>query len=136
MRISISEFTNSTTQTVAQNGTILFSSNTYPKDVYTYNSNGTISIKVPGIYEVNAVINVLGTGEGDIGVQMIKDSNAAQNTLSTASLAASGDYGNIAITDIINVSPAATASGYAMISFQANAATSIANATCIIKRVG
>lgn len=136
MRISISEFTNSTTQTVAQNGTILFSSNTYPKDVYTYNSNGTISVKAPGIYEVLAIINVLGTGEGDVGIQMMKGSNAAQNTLGTASLAASGDYGNIAIADIVNVSPAAAVNGYATISFQANAATSIANATCIIKRVG
>lgn len=136
MRISISEFTNPTTQTVAQNGTILFSSNTYPKDVYAYSSNGTINIKVPGIYEVLAVINVLGTADGDVGIQMMKGSNAAQNTLGTASLAASGDYGNIAIMDIVNVSPTAAANGYAAISFQANAATSIANATCIIKRVG
>ena len=135
MRTAVSEFVNSTTQTLAADAKVQFSNNTYPTDIYRYNADGSISMLKTGIYEILANFTILATAEGDVQISMLEGATVAPGSVVNASLAAIGDYANISVMNIVRVNCAASGQ-VANISFQTNAATSLSDAIVIIKRVG
>ena len=135
MRTAVSEFINSNTQTLALNGLVKFNNNTYPTDVYQYNSDGSISILKPGVYEVLANFTILATAEGDVQLSMLQGGSVAPGSVVTESLAAIGDFANVSIMNVVKVN-CAQCGNAAKISFTTNVATSLSDAICIIKRFG
>ena len=135
MSLKIAEFTNDTAQTLTADSNILFSNASYSSNLYKYNSDGTISILIPGVYQIASSCTLLATAEGAVSVSMKQNSATASGATATATLGAAGDYANIAIINVAKIIPS-SGSAYANISFAVSAATSVTNAACIIQKVG
>lgn len=73
---------------------------------------GVISVRAPGVYEVNAVITVTATAAGTIGVQLYNGATAVPGAAATQTVAAA-DVVTLPISKLIRVRPSCAAVGNA-----------------------
>lgn len=130
----LGKFTNSTSQTLAANGKVAFSS-------YSFNSptigfqNGNILLKTPGVYKITANFDLVATAaDSDVAITLLEDGKETAGAKGTSTLTASGDYGNVAFSTLSTVKRALSGS-YATVTFTSSAAVSVSNASVIIEKV-
>lgn len=73
---------------------------------------GVISVRTPGVYEVNAVITVTAMAAGTIGVQLYNGADAVPGAAATQTVAAA-DVVTMPISKLIRVRPSCAAIGNA-----------------------
>lgn len=130
----LGRYLNATTQSVAADGNILFTNNTFSDCSLGYDNLGGIQFNKPGTYLIFANFLNVATAAGDVVVTMYKNGTTVPAAITGGSNSAVGSYLPLGIVYILTVKPTQN-NQVATITFKPTVATSFNAATVVIEKV-
>jgi hypothetical protein len=130
----IGRFVNTSPQTFTEASNILFNQITTTSSTLGYNTDGSISIKTPGLYKIYVNVTIVGTATGDVSVSLLEGINSIPGAAGTETISTIGDKTNIAFSTIVTVK-ANCGTTFATLNLNCGNAATINVVNLIIERV-